>query len=87
MQSLALLLKGTDEQIKDYLKHPRHKILDEMLKLINRDREGTKYKQLTMKAVAVKTSHLGIDDMGYLLKRMQQSSYPGKVFFGSLKIK
>lgn len=86
MQSLQDYLKNNDA-VKDFLKHPRHKMLDEMVARINVDRRGTKYKPLSVKAIAVKTAHLSLDDMGFLLKRMQQSMYPGKVFFGSLKVK
>lgn len=86
MKSLADLARAKSIE-KQILKHPRHKLLDEMVKAINLDRRDTKYKPITPKIVAIKTSHLSLDDLHYLLKKMQQSSAPGKVFFGSLKVK
>lgn len=84
MKTLQEVLKENPEY---YIKHPRFKFIDEMFIRINKDREGTKYKPLSKKIIGIKTAHLGLDDMHFLLKRMQQSIYPGKVFFGSLKIK
>lgn len=85
MKSLQEYL-GNEKAAKEFFKHPRHKLLDEMVKRINADRVGTKYKPLSVKIIGIKTAHLGIDDLGFLLKRMQQSMFPGKVFFGSLKV-
>lgn len=62
-------------------------MIDEMYVRINKDREGTKYKPLSKKIIGIKTAHLNLDDLGFLLKKMQQSMYPGRVFFGSLKVK
>lgn len=70
---------------KEYLKHPKHKFLDEIWKMVNIDRKDTKYKPLSKKILAIKIAHLSTDDISFLVKRMQQSSNPGKVFFGSLK--
>src|SRR3990167_7486401 len=85
MKSLAELTKG--DRIKELLKHPRHKMLDELVKGINLDRRDTKYKPLTVRVVAIKTAHLGLDDMHFLLKKCQQSHSFGKMFFGLLKVK
>lgn len=88
MKSLQEL---TDEKkaklVKDLLKHPRHKFLDEIVNRVNYDRVLAGYKRLPVRVFAIKTAHLSMDDMGFLLKKMSQSSQPGKVFFGSLKVK
>ena len=76
-----------ENRIKEIAKHPRFKILDILHKRINEERKGTKYKPLTVRAIAVKTAHLSLEDLDYLLKRCQQSSNFSKVFFGSLRVR
>lgn len=85
LQELTEEKKG--KLVKDLLKSPRHKFLDEIVKRVNYDRILAGYKRLPVKVFAIKTAHLSMDDMGFLLKRMSQSNQPGKVFFGSLKVK
>lgn len=85
MRSLQELVSQKSE--KQLFKHPRHKYIDEIVQRINVDRRGTDYKPITPRIVAIKTSFLSLEDMGFLLKKMQQSHFPGKVFFGSLKVK
>lgn len=72
-------------RFKSLTKHPRFKLLDEITKRVNQGRLDTKYKPLVVKVIAIKTAHLSLTDLDYLLKRMSQSANPGKVFFGSLK--
>lgn len=86
MKSLQELFDKKD-RVKEFLKPLDKKLIDEMHKLVNRDRVVDGRKPLPWIAIKMKVNHLGLDDLGYLLKRMQQSVYPGKVFFGSLKIK
>lgn len=52
---------------------------------INAEREGTKYKKLSPRFIAVKLSHVSVPDLYHLLKQCEQSSAFSKVFFGSLK--
>ena len=85
MKSLSENLNNRD--IKGLLKHPRMKMLDEFHKRINAERLAQDMKALPMSAIAVKTAHLSVDDLGYLLKKCQQSSNFSKTFFGLLKIK
>lgn len=85
MRSIDDNLKGRD--IKALLKHPRMKMLDEFHKRINAERKAEDMKELPMRAIGVKTAHLSLDDLGYLLKKCQQSSNFSKTFFGLLKIK
>lgn len=86
MRSLADLARGKSAE-KRLLKHPRFKMLDEFYARVNTQRKSENLKPLPMKFFAVKTSHLSLEDMDYLLKRVSQSSHPAKVFFGALKIK
>ena len=85
MKSLDENLKNLD--VKKLFKHPRLKMLDEFHRRINAERRATEMKELPMRAIAVKTSHLSVEDMAYLLKRCSQSSNFSRCFFGSLKIK
>ncbi len=85
MKSLDENLKNLD--IKKLLKHPRLKMLDEFHKRINAERRASDMKELPMAAIAVKTSHLSVEDLAYLLKRCSQSSNFSRCFFGSLKVK
>lgn len=74
-------------RIKELAKHPRHKLLDIALQRINYERKDTKYKPLSMKALAIKTSHLSVEDLSYLVKVCQQKSQFARMFFGLLKVK
>lgn len=66
-------------------KHPRLKMLDEFYRRINAERVAEGMKTFPMSAIGVKTSHLSLEDLGYLLKRCSQSSNFSRCFFGSLK--
>ena len=85
MKSLDENLKKLD--VKRLFKHPRLKMLDEFHRRINAERQTADMKALPVSAVAVKTSHLSLEDMAYLLKRCSQSPNFSRCFFGSLKIK
>ena len=85
-------MKSLDQHLKEFdakklLKHPRLKMLDEFNRRINAERKAADMKELPVRAIAVKTSHLSVDDMAYLLKKCSQSSNFSRCFFGSLKIK
>lgn len=85
MKSLDEHLKN--RKVKELFKHPRLKMLDEFHRRINAERKAADMKELPIRAVAIKTSHLSVEDMAYLLKRCSQSSNFSRCFFGSLKIK
>ncbi len=85
MKSLFETLQNKD--IKELVKHPRFKLLDIALKRINQERQGTKYKPMTMKLLGIKTSLLSTDDLDYLIKVSQQSGNFSRLFFGLLKKK
>jgi len=85
MKSLNEHLKK--HEIKGLFKHPRLKMLDEFFRRINAERKAVDMKEFPIKVIAIKTSHLSIEDMAYLLKKCSQSSNFSKCFFGSLKIR
>lgn len=85
MRSIEENLKN--RKVKGLFKHPRLKMLDEFYRRINAERKAADMKELPMRAVAIKTSHLSVQDMAYLLKSCSQSSNFSRCFFGSLKIK
>ena len=85
MKSINESLKNRD--VKELLKHPRLKMLDEFHRRINTERVATDMKKLPISAIAVKTSHLSVQDMTYLLKMCSQSKNFSRCFFGSLKVK
>jgi len=85
MKSLGENLEKRD--FKKIFKHPRLKMLDEFYRRINAERRTEGMKELPMAAIGVKTSHLSLEDMAFLLKRCSQSPNFSKCFFGSLKIK
>lgn len=85
-------MRSLDEHLKNLnakglFKHPRLKMLDEFYRRINAERRAADMKELPVRAIAVKTSHLSVQDMAYLLKKCSQSSNFSRCFFGSLKIK
>ena len=85
MKSLNESLKK--HTIKELFKHPRLKMLDEFHRRINAERKAADMKELPVRAIAVKTSHLSVEDLAYLLKKCSQSSNFSRCFFGSLKVK
>lgn len=85
------MMKSLDENLKNLdarklLKHPRLKMLDEFYRRINAERKASDMRELPMRAIGVKTSHLSVEDLAYLLKRCSQSSNFSRCFFGSLKV-
>lgn len=68
-------------------KSERGDFIDEFTRKLNLEREGTKYKPITKKAVAVKLGKIPTEDLYYLMNICKQGKSFGKVFFGSLKPK
>ncbi|MEK7176677.1 MAG: hypothetical protein AAB719_00035 [Patescibacteria group bacterium] len=85
MKSISEALKSHD--LKELLKHPRLKMLDEFHARINAERRAADMKEFPIKVIAIKTSHLSVEDMAYLLKKCSQSANFSRCFFGSLKVK
>lgn len=67
----------------------RGSLIEEMTNAINLERVGTKYKPMTLRAVAVKIGHIETKDLYYLLSICNDSKNRcgsfSKCFFGSLK--
>jgi len=87
-KSIADIIKlpKTDDTSK--IVNERQLLIKDFLDKINAERKGTKYKQLTPRAVAIKLSHLSEFDLKYFYK--QCDSYKesfSKAFFGMLKNK
>lgn len=85
MKSIAELIGATD--FEELIKHPRFKLLDIIEKRINHERQTDGFKKLPMRVYAIKTSHLSLEDLDFLVKKSSQSPNFGKVFFGMLKPK
>lgn len=69
----------------------RGSLIEEMTNAINLERVGTKYKPLSLRAVAVKVGHIETKDLYYLKSICMDSKNRcgsfSKCFFGSLKTK
>ena len=90
MQNLFDIIK--DKQlIKQGANSERASVIQQFLEEINKEREGTKFKPLSAKAIAIKLSHLKLQDLYTFLslakdyKNRKQSF--SKYFFGALKVK
>lgn len=70
----------------------RGELIREIMEAINAERIGTKYKPLTLRAVAVKVGHLKeISELTYMISICKDSKRRcgsfSKCFFGALKVK
>lgn len=68
----------------------RNLILKDILEIVNSERVNTKYKPLTGRALAIKTSHIPTKDLYYVLSvgkdyKNRKGSF-SKFFFGSIKV-
>jgi len=75
---------------EDKIVNRRQELLKEIIDNINREREGTKYKKVSARAIAIKVSHLKEHDLEYTLSickdyRNRKGSF-SKCFFGMLKV-
>ena len=85
IQPSFMRLEKELEQGIDKIVNERQLIIKDFLDAINRERQGTKYKPLTAKFVAVKLGHLSTFDLKFFFKQCYDSKSFGKVFFGALK--
>jgi hypothetical protein len=92
MQTINEVLSKIDRSQKSKITNERQDILRQFLEEINKERIGTKYKQLTGRAVAMKVAHL--KDNGtlyYFLSECKdyknRNGSFSKYFFGALKVK
>lgn len=87
MKNLSEYLNSRERVLKNLARDPRAKMVDEFFKRVNAERVADGKKPLPFMAIKMKVNHLGHDDMGYLLKKCQQSVNFSRCFFGLLKIK
>ena len=85
MNNIADYLK-IKEPIKNTIRCERQELVGWFTDKINKDREGTKYKPLTCRFVAVKLGHLSVGDMRDFYKQCSKGEF-SKIFFGALKVK
>jgi len=65
----------------------RQSIIQQFLERINKEREGTKFKQMTPRGVAMKLAHVQTSDLYGFYKTCE--NYKGdfsRCFFGALKV-
>ena len=89
MQSLFDIINK--ERSVNQIKSERADVIRQFVEEINRERTGTKYKQLSPKAIAIKLSHLDLGSLYTFLSlckdyKNRQGAF-GKYFFGALKVK
>jgi hypothetical protein len=74
---------------KKAINNRRAFILSQIIDEINKERFGTKYKLVKAKAIAIKTSHLGVEELDWFhhncLEYKERAGSYSKFFFGSLK--
>ena len=87
MKSIGEISKNRERFEKEYLKDPNKKLIDEIYRRCNTDRVKEGYKPLPWIAYKKKVHHLSQTELHALVKRMSQSVNPGKIFFGSLKVR
>lgn len=82
LQSLPQVRKSSTE---------RGDVLDFFVREINVERQGTKYPPVSATLIAIKTSHLSLQDLYYMksvaLDNQRRNYSISKYFFGSLKPK
>jgi hypothetical protein len=74
---------------KKAINNRRAFILSQIVDEINKERLGTKYPIVKPKMIAIKTSHLGVEELDWFhhncLEYKQRNGSYSKFFFGSLK--
>jgi len=79
------------QQIQTGANSERATVISIFVQEINKERTGTKFKQLSPKAIAIKLSHLKLQDLYTFLSlcrdyKNRQKSF-SRYFFGALKVK
>lgn len=92
MENISEILNKIDRSQKSKITNERQDIIRQFLEEINKERIGTKYKQLTGRAVAMKVSHLKDNStLYYFLSQCKdyknRNGSFSKYFFGSLKVR
>lgn len=70
---------------KANIRSERDELVQKFLERLNQAREGTKYKPLTARAVAIKLSHVPTRDLWAFYKQCEQAKSFSAYFFWALK--
>ena len=71
--------------VKSKITSERQSVIAEALKIINKEREGTKWKPMTGRGLAIKVSHLSTSDLKYHHYNCSKAKEYGRLFFGLLR--
>ncbi len=69
----------------DKITNERQAVIKEFLERLNDERDGVTYKKLVPSFVAVKLSHLNLQDLYYFLRVCKDAKHFSKFFWFSLK--
>lgn len=70
---------------KDKITNERQDVVRQFVERLNAERDGIKYKKLSPAAVAVKLSHLNVQDLYYFLRVCKDAKSFSAFFWYSLK--
>lgn len=65
----------------------RQHLLSIAVERINAERKGTKWKEISPRAVAIKTAHIPLPDLRDFIYQCEKQPEFGRCFFGRLKVK
>lgn len=86
---LGLLLEKYQTKTESNIVNKRQWLIKEFVDELNKERKGTKLKNVTGKMIAIKLSHLNEFDLSYFLSECRDYKHRkgsfGKMFFGALK--
>jgi len=86
---ISLILGDTKGVVlpENKINSERAMLINDFLVEINKEREGTTYKPMTARGVAIKLGHIPTNELYYFYKVCFKSKSFGRTFFGALKIK
>ena len=92
IERIGNLLEGIGTNKLENIRSERALVLFDLIKEINKEREGTKYKPVNPQFIAIKTSHLKLRDLKWLFQTCEKYKKEGKgnfskAFYGMLKVK
>lgn len=91
METYSNLPFKTYELVEKPKDTERGLLLKQFTEEINKERQGTKWKPLTIRGLAIKLSHLSTKDLYYMKSICQdyknRGGSFGKCLFGSIKVK
>ena len=85
MKQISTQLQIPKQQIK--VKSERDELIRMFAERINQDREGTKWKPVSLRGIAMKVTHVETSDLYAFYKMCHNARNFGEMFFGRLKVK